>query len=311
MRPHSLAWGLVFASALAVPAHADGLSLTANFDDGKRIASCSDIDIRFWKDKLGADDIVTSRRDQTVALRADSLTPLKVKASDRGGIRVQPSSDGSLSATVCMAAGARSDDAARAILDKLSVESDRGELRVSGPDAEEWAAYIILNVPSDVALELSAVNGCLSLLDVSGHFNLRTTNGPISLVGVGGEVDAEAVNGPVHFKGHSGDIRLVTQNGPVGVSLDQPTWTGKGLEASAQNGPVKVVVPTGVRSGVQVEGSAHSPVRWNGSAEPGLTEDGGSRSFRFGEGPILVHVSTVNGPIEIKAPRRSSLGKTI
>lgn len=311
MRPHSLAWALVFASALFRPALADGLNLTTRTDDDKRILSCSDIDIRFWKDRLGEDGVVTAQRAQTVALRADSLTPLKVKASEHGSIRVQPSSDGSLSALVCMAAGAKSDEAARSVLDKLGVESDRGELSVFGPDTGDWTAYIVLSVPPDVALELSALNGELSLLDVNGRFTLRTTNGPISLVNVGGEVDAEAVNGPVHYSGHSGDIRLVTQNGPVGVKLDQPTWTGKGLDASAQNGPVKVVVPAGMKSGVQVEGSAHSPVKWNGLAQPGLTDDSGSRSFRFGEGPIMVHVSTVNGPIEIKGPKRGSRGEQI
>src|SRR5262249_39072041 len=147
---------------------------------------------------------------------------------------------------------------------RLSVVNDAGELKVQGPEDGDWAAYVVLSVPTGVTLDLSAHNGGLSLRDVDGHFTLRTLNGPISLAGVGGVVDASAVNGPISLRGHAGDVRLTAQNGPIGVDLDAPTWTGRGLDASAQNGPVELKAPPDLKSGVQVDGSSSSPVSVNG-----------------------------------------------
>jgi len=312
VRATTIPWILTFAlvNGAFAPARAADLNFTANTPGEKRIVSCSDIDIRFWKDRLERDGIVTARRDRTVALRADPSTPLKVKAPARGGIRVQPSSDGTFAAFVCMAAGAGSDVAAQAILDRLEVHNDRGELSVTGPDTGDWAAYVVLSAPPGLAMELSAMNGELTLRDVDGRFTLRTTNGPISLAHVGGEVDAEAVNGPIAYRGHAGDVRLATQNGPVGVDLDAPSWSGKGMDASTQNGPIHFSAPSGLKCGVQVESSTGSPATWNGQSQP-IGDGSGTRSYRFGEGPVLVRVSTQHGPLEIRAPRRAGRGTTI
>ncbi len=135
MRMRQAAWALALAllPTGAAPAVADDLNFTTHIDGDKAILSCSDIDMRFWKDRLGRDDIVTERRDQAVALRALDSAPLRVRGSDRGGIRVQPSTDGSYSALVCLAAGAASREVAVAILDRLHVDTGGGELSVRGP----------------------------------------------------------------------------------------------------------------------------------------------------------------------------------
>src|SRR5262249_11873399 len=227
--------------------------------------------------------------------------PLRVRPGELGGVRVQPSADGGYSALVCLAAGARSSRDAEAILDRVRIENTVGSLSVSGPDGD-WAAYIVLSVPRDAVLDRSATNGELSLRDVSGRFTLRTTNGPISIVGANGVVDAEAVNGPIKFKGHAGDVRLVAQNGPVKVTLDDAKWNGKGLDASTQSGPVRLEAPESLDAGVEVYGSWHSPARVNGVKRwPGMPP-GGPRWYRLGSGPVLVRVSTVNGPLDINGP---------
>ena len=66
-----------------------------------------------------------------------------------------------------------------------------------------------------------------------------------------------------------------------------------------------------LKSGVEIQGSASSPAKWNGVPEPMRARDAGSRSFHLGGSPIVVHLSTVNGPIEIRAPRRRSPGGEI
>jgi hypothetical protein len=300
-----LSWILTvtLASVAAVPAGADGLNFTSNAEGDKRIESCSDMEMKFWKTELGKDGIVTVRRSQTLSLASHASKPLKVEASDRGGIRVQPSTDGSFSALVCMAAGAASNGDAEAILDGLSVENSDGHLTVDGPDDGHWAATIVLSVPAGVTLDLSATNGGLQLDDVDGKFTLRTENGPIAMAHVGGLVDAQTDNGAIQFRGHAGDVRLTVQNGPVEVNLDAARWSGKGLDASTQNGPVKLTAPDNLKSGVEVIGSWGSPATWNGMPQPIRGQRSDSRKYHFGSDEIVVRLSTMNGPVEIEAPK--------
>lgn len=302
-RPMSWILTVILASVAALPARADGLNFTNAYDGDKRIESCSDMGMKFWKTELGKDGIVTVRRSQTLLLASHASKPLKVEASDRGGIRVQPSTDGSFSALVCMAAGAASNGDAEAILHGLSVRNSDGHLSVDGPDDGHWAAMIVLSVPAGVTLDLSATNGNLELDDVVGKFTLRTENGPIAMARVGGMVDARTENGPIQFRGHAGDVRLTTQNGPVDVNLDAARWSGKGLEASTQNGPLKLTAPDHLKSGVEVLGSWGSPATWNGMPQPVQGRRSGSRKYHFGSDEIVVQLSTMKGPVEIEGPR--------
>src|SRR5262245_16553192 len=107
---------LLLALASVFPAFADDLSFTASFDGDKKIVDCSDIQMDFWHHRRG--DMVTARRDKMVALSGSAGASLTVTASDHGGIRVQPSADGSYSATICMAAGTDSQEEGEKLLDQ-------------------------------------------------------------------------------------------------------------------------------------------------------------------------------------------------
>jgi len=156
--------------------------------------------------------------------------------------------------------------------------------------------------PNDVALDLEAENGGLVMHGVSGQFTLRTTNGPIDLKQVSGKVDGRAVNGPISFSGHAGDVRLEAENGPVGVTLDAATWSGRGLTASTQNGPMSIAAPNDLRTGIEVQGSEHSPFSWNSVGDKTSASWDGNRTVRMGTGPVQVRLSTVNGPVNIEGP---------
>ena len=311
MRSIRLAGTLVLAllPAAFTNAWAGGLNYTSNVQDGGRTITCDEVEMRFSNN--GWRDIVTARRNRNVTLEASPSTPFRADAAERGGVRVQPSSDGTFSASVCMAAGATSLEAGERILDQLEIVNERGGLRVIGPESDNWVAEIILSVPRGMSLDLNAVNGPLGVRYVNGKFTLRTTNGPIQIVGVEGVVDAEAENGPIQFKGHSGDMRLVTQNGPLQISLDDAKWSGKGMVARTQNGPVQLEAPPTLKSGVEIKGSEWSPVKINGSSRSLEVREDGDQYFRLGEGAVVVRLSTVNGPIQISGPRRSKSGSSI
>jgi hypothetical protein len=309
LAPAALALSLAVATATL--AHARGASLTTNVDDDRPVITCADIDMAFWRDRRGSGDFVNVRREESVALPALGATPLRVRAADHGGVRVQAAAGAKASASVCLVAAATSESGANAILDQVRIVSTGGELRVTGPEDEDWAAYILLSVPGDAKLDLSAENGGLTAHGVSGQLSLRTTNGPISLRDVAGEVTCEAVNGPISYRGHEGDIRLTAQNGPVTVKLDAPTWRGKGLEASTQNGPVQLSAPDDLKAGVLVEGSRHSPLQWSRTGRSPSGRWSGDRTIRLGEGPVKVRLSTVNGPVQVKGPAGSAEGVDI
>ena len=307
MLKYPVAWTLALAvfGATAAPARAHEMSFVTHIDNAKRLLTADEVHMEFSRDGHENGEIVTVRRDQTVAPHVSASTPLRVTASANGGVRVQPSSDGSCSAVLCMAAGATSHAASERILAQLSVVNEAGELTVHGPDDGDWAAYIILSVPPDVALDVTAKNGELNIRDVGGRFTLHAQNGPIAIADVTGQVDGETTNGPIHFRGHSGDIHLRAQNGPVGVDLSDPVWSGKGLDASTVNGPVQLIAPAGLRTGVRVVGSQNSPFNVHTTAQAMDDLPGGVRSVQLGAGPVLVRLSTLNGPVEIKRPKAS------
>jgi len=166
-------------------------------------------------------------------------------------------------------------------------------------------------VPRGISLDMSADNGPIALRVVQGTFTIETTNGPIDISRVGGKVVARATNGPISFRGHEGDMDLRAENGPVEVALDATRWSGKGLDAHTENGPIAVVVPEGLQTGVTVESSSSSPWSWKAlDTDSRVRNDSDEgRSVRFGKGAVLVRVSTVNGPVSIKAPGGESTGK--
>jgi hypothetical protein len=310
MRMPDAVWilALVLAPACAAPALADTYNFSTRIDDDKPLLSASDIHMTFsQRGSEGDVGIVNERRDQTVAIQPPAAGPLRVRASETGGIRVQPSADGRWSALVCMVAGAKSSADANAILEQLHVVAGAGTLTVEGPDDRDWSAYIVLSVPRGAALDLRADNGDLGLRDVSGEFTARNENGPLSFVGTTGRVNAQAENGPIHFRGHAGDIHLTADNGPIGVELDAPSWTGAGLDAHADNGPVQFTALESYRTGVQLSGSENSSIRWSGGAGSAIREEWDrSHSIRLGSGPVQIRLSTVNGPVEIRTPKETS-----
>lgn len=300
------AFGAVVVLAISLagqPARAGGdrdISFTMNVKGDQDVITCSDVDMKFWSGRRMNDDMANVRRDQTVTVSAPRSGPLRVAASTQGGVWVQPSSDGTVSATICTVAGAESQSAANAMLDQLRIVNQGGELRVEGPEGN-WGSYVILSVPRGISLDMEAENGALDVRGVSGTFSLRTQNGPIAMARVSGKVTAHAANGPIDFKGHEGDIELRAQNGPVTVKLNDPTWSGKGLDASTQNGPISVVAPDGLKTGVRIDGSDNSPLSWKGHGTMVTSDWTSGRTIVLGKGPILVRVSTVNGPVSIKS----------
>ncbi|HKD16962.1 MAG TPA: hypothetical protein VKG23_03760, partial [Thermoanaerobaculia bacterium] len=151
-------------------------------------------------------------------------------------------------------------------------------------------------------IEVSAGNGPVSVRGLSGRVVLRSDNGPISIQRSSGDIDARAQNGPIAVEGDGGRLRLATQNGPIAVALSGSSWKGEGLDARAVNGPVSLAVPDGYTSGTLIESRGRSPFACHGDACSAVrrTWDDEHKRLEFGDGPVVVRLSTENGPVSIR-----------
>ena len=159
---------------------------------------------------------------------------------------------------------------------------------------------MIVTAPDGASIDAETMNGPLGVSGFTGTLNLRASNGPIGIQDVQGEVKARASNGPISVEGSRGEFDIETANGPIQVKLDGRRWDGH-LTARALNGPLTLSVPANYQSGVEVTSSYHSPWSCRAAAcRSGNRDwDERTRSLRLGSDPIVVRLSTVNGPVTI------------
>jgi hypothetical protein len=226
---------------------------------------------------------------------------LRVHPLKNGGAQVQGWEKDTYSITACKAA-VGSD--ARQLLSQIKLTVKDGEVSVSGPSSEDndWTVFLLIRTPKAADVEVTTHNGPVSFYGVDGKLNARATNGPISVEGFSGEADISAENGPISFEGNAGKLRLHTQNGPINVSVGGSSWTGGGLVAEAENGPLTLHVPSGFQSAFLVESSDHAPLSCHASicSETRRTWDDDHRRIEFGSGSPLIRLSTHNGPISVQ-----------
>lgn len=229
--------------------------------------------------------------------------PLDVRPPGNGGIQIEKGSGREYAITACIAAGAATREEAQRLAEGVRLRIDGQRVQVEGTPstARSWGVQLIVEVPNGGSVDAETTNGPIAIHAASGTFNVRAANGPISLDDVGGKVTARASNGPVSVSGRGGDIDASTQNGPISVVLKGERWEGR-LDAQAHSGPLEVVLPADYRSGVEISSRGGSPWDCRAAACRGDRSgwDRASRTLRSGPEPVVVRVSTVNGPVVVK-----------
>ena len=115
-----------------------------------------------------------------------------------------------------------------------------GDYRLNGVKKNDVAVRIVVQLPRDVAVEASTVNGGLQIAGVSAPVEAATVNGKISVVTSAGPVNATTVNGSIEAIMESltsGDVRLTTVNGSVTAGL--PRTINANIDAETVNGRVE------------------------------------------------------------------------
>jgi hypothetical protein len=302
MRPRSVLC-LIFAAALIAigftNVRAASHRHSVNISGGHRhpITDCSDLRIRF-----DDEDAVVRSEERTVT-KAEAPV-LKVHSHENGGMQVVGWDKENYSVTACKAA-ARG-EAAERILSQITMSIENGTVTTKGPGGEgDWTVYLLIRAPKSAAIDLETMNGPISLYDVDGKLTAHAHNGPISLKNFSGDAEVSALNGPISVEGSSGNVRIRTENGPISVDLKGTSWSGTGLSADAQNGPVTLSVPSGYQSGFVVETRNHTPMSCHASVcdNARRTWDDDHRRIEYGASPAVIHLSTVNGPVSVRESR--------
>jgi hypothetical protein len=260
-------------------------------------ADCSQINMMYGDYEVGR-----AVQRGTVPVSAGTL---EIRPDWNGGVKIERGTGSAFSITACIGAGARTQAEAQAAADNVRLVIDGSRVRVTGTGdsssrIRSWSVQLIVTAPDGFAIDAETSNGPIGASGVSGTLTATASNGPISLNGVSGTVKARASNGPISVDGGRGQYDVETANGPIQIKLDGTRWDGH-LDARASNGPLTVSVPAGYQSGVEISSSYHSP--WSCRAEACRTGnrdwDDRTRSLRIGADPVVVKLSTVNGPVTI------------
>ena len=256
-------------------------------------ADCSSLNMMFGDFEVG-------RAEQYATVPVSAGT-LELRPDYNGGVKIERGSGSVYGITACIAAGARTQGEAQAAANEVRLSVQGNRVRVTGGSSRNWSAHLIVTAPEGASIDAETSNGPLGAVGVSGTFALRASNGPISLKDVTGKINARASNGPIDVAGSKGEFDVETSNGPISVKLDGQRWDGR-LTARAQNGPLTVSVPSGYQSGVEISSSFHSP--WSCQVDAcrngNRDWDERSRSLRIGSDPIVVTLTTVNGPVTVR-----------
>ena len=235
-----------------------------------------------------------------------SVGTLEVRPPGNGGVQIEKGAGREYSITACIAAGASDKAGAQRLADavRLTIKGNQVTVENLALPARSWSVQIVVEVPDGGSVDAETTNGPISISGVSGKFTARAANGPIAVDDVNGQVTARASNGPISVSGTRGDIDAVTMNGPISIVLKGTRWEGK-LEARANSGPLQVIMPSDYRSGVEISSRGGSPWDCRAAACRGAGDwTGSSRTLRVGPDPIIVRVSTINGPVSVHDSKR-------
>jgi DUF4097 and DUF4098 domain-containing protein YvlB len=227
-------------------------------------------------------------REQTLPA-GGSIT---VDAGRNGGVSIKGWERNEVLVRAKIQTAAPSEAEAAQLAKEVRIETGGMRIHAEGPDNRDdfhWSASYEIFVPRRSDLSLEAHNGGISIADVNGKLEFKTTNGGVSLRRVGGNVQGMTTNGGVHVElsGNRWDgeeLNVRTTNG--GVNLSVPESYSAHLETSTVNGNVSVDFPVNL------------PVNERGRLPKDISVD-------LGSGGATVRAVTTNGGVRVQRQSES------
>ena len=276
------------------------LALALPFEQSRGTVQLESADCSRHNMMWGDYQVAYAQQQATVPLSAGVL---QIDPGGNGGVKIEKGTGNVYSITACIGAGAATREEAQRAVDGVQLSTVGNRVTVTNAEGvRSWSVQLIVEAPAGAQIEAETRNGPIGIAGVEGRISARATNGPISIKDVVGQVYARAQNGPISVSGSRGEFDVETQNGPISVDLQGMSWDGK-LDARAKNGPLSVRVPTGFTSGVEISSDGRSP--WNcrgvdcGDQGSDRRWNNTPRTVKIGNDPVVVRISTVNGPVSI------------
>ena len=272
---------LSLAFALTLPSLALAQRSHRHSDDDHGLGSCR------RQDDWGDRDRAHFCEERTLGWHAASGATLTVDASPNGGVSVSGWDKDSVDVKIAVSAQGYDDDEARQLVQQIRVTNEGGRINIDGPSTrrrQSWWVTLEIMAPRRVDVDLSTLNGPLSVADITGRIRLDAQNGPLALESVGGDVRAHAQNGPLH------------------VTLAGNRWDGAGLDAETQNGPLTLEIPDGYNAQLET-GTINGPMEIDFPVTVQGRIGVGSRrhlTTTLGSGGTSIRAVTTNGPAVIR-----------
>jgi hypothetical protein len=207
--------------------------------------------------------------------------PIAIDGGLHGGITVMGWEREEVRVLYRVKARAVTIEQAKELAGQVRLELAKGWLRPEGPpqagNRQSWSVEMKVWAPRKSDLSLRAHNGPAAVRGLHGTMELHSLNGPVSLVDLSGAVLARVTNGPLE------------------VILGGRRWTGAGLDAEAQNGPVRLELPKDYSARL-VTGTRHGPTDLDYPMKSLVAIGRGHFSTTLGSGGPTVRVVTSNGP---------------
>ncbi len=210
-----------------------------------------------------------------------------------GRIDAEASSGDSVELVGKRTAEGTSDEAAKALLEKVEMREEVGDSRVRVevrfPRMSGFSGHQVrwtVRVPKGVRVDLRTVNGGVKLTGLQDDIMAKTTNGGVTGTGILSQsVEASAVNGGVEIEfgaplSADAKVSLETVNGGVGIGI--PSESRATISARAVNGGVRV-------SDLDIHKDEQSSDFESKRRLQGTMNGGGAR----------VNLNTVNGGVRI------------
>jgi hypothetical protein len=276
------------------------LALAVPFEQSRGTVQLESADCSRHNMMWGDYQTAYAQQQATVPISAGVL---QIDPGGNGGVKIEKGSGTVYSITACIGAGAATREEAQRAVEGVQLSTVGNRVTVTNAEGvRSWSVQLIVEAPAGAQIEAETRNGPIGIDGVEGRVSARATNGPIAIKDVVGQVYARAQNGPISVSGSRGEFDVETQNGPISVDLQGTSWDGK-LDARAKNGPLSVRVPTGFTSGVEISSDGRSP--WNcrgvdcGDQGSDRRWNNTPRTVKIGNDPVVVRISTVNGPVSI------------
>jgi DUF4097 and DUF4098 domain-containing protein YvlB len=249
------------------------------------------------------------RFEQTVPLKPGSAVSL---GNTNGGVTFEAWDRNEVHIVAEKQVRAGSDDQARKLMSEIRIAVVPGPsgLRVDthmpkreggilsglfGGDVSLSVSYKV-QVPRQVALDVTNSNGGLAVTGTQGNTKLETSNGALTVHGVSGDMTLKTSNGHISVAGSQGTVKAETSNG--GIDAELTRYSGHELSFETSNGAVSVRLPRDARFTVDAEtsnGGVKSDFPVNGG-QPGKHSLKGTVN---GGGPTL-YIRTSNGGVRIQ-----------